>query len=165
MEDKLGRSLFLSVLAISIAGCDAGQGASKLQSICSSIILSTVVDPSSVSVNSSNVKEYELSEDDLLRFYSEKFRGAIPPATQRFLNGVIERKEAVKQSYVEIDYTASDGVRKYRDKSLCWFVNPTTGYELATITIRGIDYDSDRLLSILLKYGRPSELDVMNKVK
>lgn len=161
----MGRLFALSAVAIFLAGCDAGRPASKLQSACSSIVLSTLVDPSSVSINSSKVTEYDLSKEDLLRFYSEKFGGVVPPASQKFLDGIIDRKEEIKQSYVEMDYTASDGVRKYRDKSLCWFVNPTTGYELATVTIRGVDYETSRLLSLLLQYGRPDELDLMNKIK
>lgn len=159
------RLLFVLSATVLLTACESKMAVDKKESICVSIIKSTSVDPSSMVINSVENKEYNLSESDFIRFQNEKFDGNVPSSNVALRKMLIEEGASLKQSYVQVDYTSTGGVGKFRDRALCWFVNPKSGYELSGVTVRGVDYKSPQLLTIFLKYGKPAELDVMNRIK
>lgn len=148
--------VLLAALSLAISGCS---DESKIKNVCTDILHSVAVDPSSVKVNAVDVHEGNLSHSEALSRYNEAADGKIGSATKRYIDGIYEAGNAVSHIFVEVDYTgnAPGGIR--RSSLLCSFIKPSSARPfLFSVTINNRDIQGFALSLMLIGSKRPSGL-------
>lgn len=159
------RHLAATIFCISalITGCSKSTE-QKMISACTDIAKFSVVDPSSLTVNTSSAKETTATKENLIRFTELQSRRPLNTDQQRGLEISLQEISKIKEAYAEIDFTDKSAVAK-RSKALCWFMDRGRGFELGSVSIGPKSYSGIDLMALFVEFKTPDFLDSTNKLK
>ena len=151
------RMLVAWLALLLLAGCS---DESKMKSACLGIAEEMSVDPSSVTVNSTEVVKSKLKFTEMLTILSKKFGGNTPPSVTTHTNALFNSGEYPDYVMVQIDYTSNSNHGKSRDKILCTYVDKVLPDAfLLTVTAKNKDISGASLEALLTDIKRPKQLD------
>lgn len=153
----LKRGLVLSVMVISLAGCE--MTTPKDERVCLDIVKSVVVDPATLQVNNVRRSEGSASIGDLEQLYRARRDGNMTPATQALLDLYKEKGLEITRTYVRLDVTFDGRSGRVRDEALCGYLSYDGNTELTSFTLNNQDVEQHQFLDFFIMRGHPKGLD------
>ena len=157
------RLAMLGMASAILVGCED----TRMIDVCTEIARAASVDPSTVSINGTQVTRAALNEDDISRIRAQEWPEGAPPALDELLT-VLRASEDYDPShtFVVVDYTEGQAAYRRRGKTLCRYVDYLGGrVQLFSVTIQDRDLTGMDLGMALDTMGYPPGLDIMRRLE